>query len=175
MRPFTRLTTRALVLAGAAVALGVSAAPAGAAVKQCQTANLVTWLNTDANGTAGTIFYTLNFTNLGPKCTLRGYPGVSAVGRSGNQLGAAATRNTKKVRTITLNAPNTANKTLSTAHATVGIVDVGNFPSSACGATAANGLRVFPPNQKASSFIPYPFGACTKTGAKFLRITPIFA
>src|ERR1700751_4560834 len=39
-----------------------------------------------ANGAAGTVFYPLNFVNTGKLgCTLRGYPGVSAVTRSGQQ------------------------------------------------------------------------------------------
>ena len=82
-----RGAARALALGAAALALGGAAAPADAAVPACKTAQLVTWLNTQSNGAAGTIYYTLNFTNVGATCTVRGYPGVSAVGRAGKGAG----------------------------------------------------------------------------------------
>jgi hypothetical protein len=169
-----RGATRALALGVSALALGVAAAPADAAVPACKTAGLVTWLNTQSNGAAGTIFYTLNFTNVGAKCTLHGYPGVSAVGRAGRRLGTAAGRNSvKPVKTVTLNAPNASHGTFSSAHATLGIVDTGVFSAGVCAPTIASGLRVFAPNQKSATFIPFPFGACAHSGPKFLNISAV--
>lgn len=164
----------ALALGASALALGVAAAPADAAVPACKTAQLVTWLNTQSNGAAGTIFYTLNFTNVGAKCTLRGYPGASAVGRAGKRLGKAAVRNSvKPVKTVTLNAPNASHQTFSTAHAMLGIVETGVFSESVCGPTIASGLRVFAPNQPAATFVPFPFGACALSGPKYLNISAV--
>ncbi len=169
-----RRTARALALGASAVALGVAAAPADAAVPACKTAQLVTWLNTQSNGAAGTIFYVLNFTNVGAKCTLRGYPGVSAVGQAGKRLGTAANRNSiKPVKTVTLNAPSPSHGTFSTAHATLGIVDTGVFPASVCAPTIASGLRTFAPNQSRAAFVPFPFGACARSGPKFLSISAV--
>jgi hypothetical protein len=169
-----RRAARALALGASALALGVAAAPADAAVPACKTAQLVTWLNTQSNGAAGTIFYVLNFTNVGAKCTLRGYPGVSAVGRAGKRLGTAAGRNSiKPVKTVTLNAPNASHATFSTAHATLGIVETGVFSPSVCGPTIASGLRVFAPNQQAATFVPFPFGACARSGPKILNISAV--
>ena len=163
----------AAALASGLAAAGVAAAPAaGSAVKAstspCRTANLVVWFNTNGNGAAGTVFYKLNFTNLGSQsCTLRGYPGVSAVSLAGRQLGSAATRNNvAKVKTITIG-------TGKTASATVGIVEAGNFPSSSCGLTTAAGLKVFPPNQGASRTVWFPFAACSKKGPKYLTIQAV--
>jgi hypothetical protein len=159
-----RAAARALALGASALALGVAAAPADAAVPACKTAQLVTWLNTQSNGAAGTIFYTLNFTNVGAKCTLRGYPGVSAVGRAGKGLGRAAVRNSvRPVKTITLNAPN----------ATLGIVETGVFSVSTCAPTIASGLRVFAPDQKSATFVPFPFAACAHTAPKLLNISAV--
>jgi hypothetical protein len=126
----------------------------------------VIWINTQGNGTAGTIFYTLNLTNLsGGTCTLHGFPGVSAVNLSGAQLGrSAGWDRSQTVRTITLTAG-------QTAHATLGIVDTGALPN--CRPTTAAGLRVFPPNQTASKVIPFPFSACRSGGPTFLRIRPV--
>ena len=83
--------TLAAVMALAAVA-GPLAAPAGAAAAatapKCATSSLVVWLDTDGNGSAGSVYYNLEFTNLSARtCTLTGYPGVSAVGLGGGQLG----------------------------------------------------------------------------------------
>ena len=136
--------------------LALTNAPAaGASTPPCETGGLVIWMNTQGNGTAGTIFYTLNYTNLsGHACTLRGFPGVSAVGLRGARLGKAAGRDSgQTVKTITLT-------TGHTGHATLGIVDIGALPSSTCRPTTAAGLRVFPPNQTASKVIPFPFPAC---------------
>ena len=42
------------------------------------------------------------------------------------------------------------------------------------GRLAAAGLRVFPPNQRASKTIPFPFPACGRTGGPgFLKIGPV--
>src|ERR1700760_2636144 len=104
------LVALAAVAAGV-TALSLASGPAGAATRAsaaatpaCQTGGLVVWINTQGNGTAGTIFYTLNFTNLsGHPCTLRGFPGVSAVNLRGGMLGRAATRDTgQTVRAVTL-------------------------------------------------------------------------
>jgi hypothetical protein len=174
--PLGSLTRRAgarlLAVGACALGLGVAAAPAAAAVPACHTGQLSVWLNTQSNGAAGTIFYGLNFTNVGARCTLRGYPGVSAVGRGGKRLGTAAVRNSvKPVKTITLNAPNPSHETFSTAQAMVGIVEVGAFPSNVCHPAIASGLRVFPPNQSSAAFVPFPFGACARTGPKYLKIS----
>ncbi|HEY2318417.1 MAG TPA: DUF4232 domain-containing protein [Solirubrobacteraceae bacterium] len=169
--PRVRRTVLALcaVTAAAVSALSVAAVPsAGAAPPACRTGGLVIWMDTQGNGTAGTIFYTLNLTNLsGHTCTLRGFPGVSAVNLRGSRLGRAAARDTgQTVRTITLAAGRTA-------HATLGIVDIGVLPTSSCPPTTAAGLRVFPPNQTTSKVIPFPFAACARGGATFLRIRPV--
>jgi hypothetical protein len=125
----------------------------------------VAWLNTNGNGAAGSIFYRLQFTNLtGVKCTLRGFPGVSAVDTRGRQLGSAATRDTTtRTRTITLSNG-------VTVRATLRIVQAGNFPRSSCRPVTAAGLRVFAPNQTRAQFIPFPFSACSRSGPKYLSV-----
>lgn len=168
-------TPRRAVLAIAAAALAAltvavatsSAAPrAHAATPSCQTSGLDVWLNTSGNGAAGTIFYKLSFTNLsGHACTLRGYPGVSAISLRGRMLGHAAVRPTgARIRTVTI-----ANG--HSASATVGIVQAGNFAN--CHLVTAAGLRVYPPNQRASRTVPFPFQACSNTGPRFLNVSAV--
>jgi hypothetical protein len=129
-----------LVLATAAAAAGALTAASSEAVAAgppaCQTGGLVTWLDTNGNGTAGSIYYTLNFTNLsGRRCTLRGYPGVSAVNLRGGQIGKPATRDTfRRAKTISI-------RNGGTATTSVRIVDNGAI--SNCGMVTAAGLRVF--------------------------------
>jgi Protein of unknown function (DUF4232) len=141
----------------------------GAATPACQTRGLVIWIDTQPNGTAGTIFFTLNFTNLsGHPCVLRGFPGVSAVNLRGRMFGRAAGRDAgQPVRNVTLTNGHTA-------HAVLGIVDIGALPPSTCPPTTAAGLRVFPPNQTASKVVPFPFLACGRRGGpSVLRIRPV--
>jgi Protein of unknown function (DUF4232) len=170
-----RRAARALTLGACVLLLGLAAAPAHAAVPACKTNQLVVWLDTQSNGAAGTIFYTLNFTNVGAKCTLRGYPGISAVGRNRQQLGKAAVRdNGTKVKTVTLSSANGGGPAkANTAHSTLAIVDTGVLSPGACHPTTASGLRVFPPNQSAAAFVPYPFPACSLASASILRVRAV--
>jgi len=146
----------------------VPAVTAAATVPGCSTSGLVVWLNTQGNGTAGSIYYTLEFTNLsGRTCTLQGYPGVSAVNLGGVQLGSAAGRdNTGKVSAVTLT-------TGATATASLQIVEAGNFPPATCRMATASGLRVYPPNQTASKVIPFPFQSCSRSGPIYLRVRTV--
>jgi len=146
-------------LAAGAVALVATAAASGAvtraAAPSCSTSQLVVWLDTQGDHAAGSTYYRLRFTNLGSACTLRGYPGVSAVNLSGAQLGKAASRDPAGThRLVTLGRA-------VTAKAVVRITTVQNFPHSACRPTAAAGLRVYPPNQTSSKVVPFPFSACS--------------
>jgi Domain of unknown function (DUF4232) len=167
-RPRRAVTVLAAIAAGGGAVVAASPAAIAAGSAACQTRGLVVWLNTTPNGAAGSAFYTLNFTNLsGSRCTLRGYPGVSAVNLRGRQLGRAATRNSsRRVRTVSI-------RNGGTASTTVQIVEAGNFPPSSCGMTTAAGLKVFPPNQGASRTVPFPFPACSRSGPSVLSVQAI--
>jgi Protein of unknown function (DUF4232) len=150
-------------------ALAATASPAAPAVAAstpgCATSGLVVWLNTNGDGYAGGTYYTLNCTNLsGRACTLYGYPEVSAVNLSRQQLGSAASRN---------GPPGPAVRLARGGTATVGlqIADAYNFgnPQQPCDPVTAAGLRIYPPNQFASKVIPFPFAACSRTGPIYLR------
>jgi hypothetical protein len=184
--PFARLLGAAAVVSAAvlipAAALGAAPtagpdsvigpgavlAPTVASAPKCATSGLVVWLNTQGNGAAGSIFYTLEFTNLsGHTCTLSGYPGISAVNLAGHQLGSAATRDTAHpAHTVTL-----ANGTSATTM--LRIVQAGNFPSGSCHQVTAAGLRVFPPNLSTSKVVPFPFPACSHTGPVYLTVRAV--
>lgn len=146
-----------------ATASGSAATGGTASTPRCATSQLVVWLDTQGIGAAGSITYHVEFTNLsGHRCTLFGYPGVSAVNLTGRQLGSPGSRDrAQAAHTVTL-------RDGGTATALVRIVDAGNFPSSSCVPVTAAGLRIFPPNQAAAKVIPFPFGACSRSGPTYL-------
>jgi hypothetical protein len=163
-----------LALAPAATASALAPSAAGSAPR-CATSALVIWLDTTGSGTAGSIYYDLELTNLsGHPCTLLGYPGVSAVNLAGHQLGSAASRNTAHApRLVTLTSATATNMAGATATVVLRIVEAGNFPQSSCRQVTAAGLRVFPPGQRASKVVPFPFGACSRTGPVILQVEAV--
>jgi hypothetical protein len=162
------------VLATAALALTTFSA-AAASTPACTAAGTVVWIDTTGSGTAGSIFYALQFTNLsGHSCTISGYPGVSGVDLRGHQLGSPASRNPQHKAAVIALADGSGSSSLdTTALAVLQVTDVGNYPAAKCKQTAAAGLRVYMPGQKASSVVPFPFRACGKTGANYLSVQAI--
>lgn len=154
----------ALTPVAAIAATASPAAPAAASTPGCATSGLVIWLTPDT-GFAGGYGYHVNFTNLsGRACTLRGYPGVSAVSLSGGRLGSRASWGgfgNAKLRTVRLASG-------ATATAEVLIRNVYVLSSQSCRQGTAAGLRIYPPGQTASKVIPFPFSACSRSGPIYL-------
>ncbi len=159
-----RISAGAAVVAGLMLAPAIALASAGSPARPdaaavtplCQTPGLVVWLDTNGNGTAGTIFYKLHFTNLsGHACTLNGFPFLFAVNLAGHQVGRRAAFRPPSPHLVTLGKGKTAT-------AVLGIEDTGNFPPAACHPVTAAGLRVFPPNQTRSKLVPFPFSTCSR-------------
>jgi len=152
----------ALLIGGSSLASAQQSATA-----RCTTDRLVVWMDTEGNGAAGSVFYRLQFTNLGPhRCTLFGYPGVSAVDLHGHRLGVPAARLPAHPRRVTLRRG-------ATAVATLQIVEALNFPKSRCHPMMAAGLRIFPPNTRASRVVPFPFLACSRRGLVYMNVKPV--
>ncbi len=159
----------AILLPG--MALAATAGPAHAAPRVtapgCETPGLVIWLDTNGGGTAGSVYYNLEFTNLsGHSCTLNGFPYINAVSLTGSLLGSRAAFDNTTPGQVTLGKG-------ATVKAVLQIVDVGNLPASQCKPVTAAGLRVFPPNQTRAKVVPFPFGACSATGVVFMRMQPV--
>ena len=149
-----------------------SASPAGPVTSavSCSTSSLNVKQGL-AQGYAGGVYEVIDFTNTSnAPCSLLGYPGVSLVtGPPHTQIGLAAKRSTTsgQVKLITL-APG------ATANAQLQIVDALNYPSATCGPTKAAALKVYPPNQKASVYLPNTSEACTKS-VQTMNIGPVQA
>jgi hypothetical protein len=159
----------------AALAATASLGAAAAGTPSCTTSGLVVWLDAKGNGYAGGTDYNLEFTNLsGHTCTLFGYPGVSAVNLAGHQLGSAASRNNAHAPVVVrLASGTTANMAGTLATVVLKITDAGVYPPSACSQVTAAGLRVYPPGQTASKLVPFPLGACSRTGPVILRVEAV--
>jgi hypothetical protein len=190
MRLFTSFPSRLAAVATLACAavLGPTAAFAATAsqhaeafVPRCSTSDLVVWLNVPpGNDYAGGAYYYLEFTNLsGHACTLHGSPGVSAVSLSGRQLGSSAGGD------YSGDTPEVMLASGATASSELQIGDTGNFGQPpGCFLTqpaagqpgilpTAAGLRVYPPNQFESKFVPYPLQACAHTGPVYMHVGPV--
>lgn len=171
----------AALVAGFAVWAGpLGSNLSGAATPACTSAQLVIWINTTGNGAAGSSYYNVNLTNLGPgSCTLEGYPGVSAVSLSNQQVGSAAGRDSAThAQLVTLTSAKSArgletSTTSNTATAILQITEVENFPTPICHQIAAAGLRFFPPGDRSSKIIPFPVAACAKAGPEYLHVQAV--
>lgn len=148
-------------LIAAAAAIAVVAVTGGTAVAQdsrdstAPQADTATCRSVDlgiafgrVGGAAGTVYREVVLTNRGLRtCVLRGFPGVSYVDASGNQVGAAAVRVGERGPSLTL--PHGA-----AAIADVGFAQVDNFDPDACRKTPVWGIRVFPPDETVPLYLP---------------------
>jgi Protein of unknown function (DUF4232) len=178
MKVFPTTAARRVVAVAAAVAAGLAISTAAyaatsssgtptAVIPKCTASDLGVWVAVNqGNGAAGTIYYPLEFTNLsGHTCYLFGYPGVSALGGNGNQLGSPANWGSLASARIVNLAPG------ATAHTIVGYHDVvvGTGPECASVKLAAY-LRVYPPDQRSSTEAAFPVDACSHAGPIYMSI-----
>lgn len=180
----------ALVAAASLVPVGVAtAAPSGTSAGPRSTADpvpgpcahgqLAVWIDTHGNGALGHIYYDVHFSNISTRaCTLRGYPGVSAVNAAGRQLGQPASRSTLHAanRVVLSGVPVVRGGPTGvggTATAILRVDNADNFPAARCGRATSVGLRVYPPNQKRARFVGLPFVACAHAGVRYLTVEAV--
>lgn len=171
----------AIAAVATALTLMLTATPSAAAhttatrstatsVPKCSAADLGVWVAADLTGAAaGTLYMPIEFTNLSRHaCTLYGFPGVSALGSSGQQLGSPAAWDRLAKLSLVRLAPG------GTAYALLEYSDVvtGNCPSA--GKRLAVELRVYPPDQSRADHAYWPFTACVAKGqTHFIRVRAI--
>jgi hypothetical protein len=120
------------------------------------------------NGAAGSTYYPIDFTNSsGSACTLYGFPGVSFVTAASKQVGAAATEDSTYPRQLVTLAPG------ATAHASLRVVDAGNYPASTCKPVAVQRIRVFPPNQTTALYISLAATGCSNASVQILTVQTV--
>ena len=160
--------TAALAASGSRAAAARPAAanrPAAAVAPRCAASALTVWLGIPGDGAAGSTYFQLELSNTSAKtCTLYGFPGVSAIGRYGHQLGSAAGRDyADPIHLVTLRRG-------ATAHVLLQITDVANFRPASCDPANAVALRVYPPNDRRPVQVPFSFRACGKSGPVYLHV-----
>lgn len=173
------ITTAAVAATSPGAAPGPGAArAASAAIPECTAAigmygNVSAWVaDGQGNGAAGTVYLPLEFTNLsGQACSMHGFPGVSAISRSGQQLGSPASWASGGVfgtpRTVTV-APG------ATVHAILAYRDVLVNPGPACDAVNTTfELRVYLPDQRAAAYAFFDLEACSHAGPVYLSVGPV--
>lgn len=122
---------------------------------RCTTAELTGSL-TDGDAGAGSRFATLVLTNTGT-CELTGFPGVSYVaGEDGHQVGPAAAMDGERGGAVRLDVGGSAGAALR-------LVNVANYDAAVCMPTPVTGLRVYPPGDTASLFVPAAGTGCAGT------------
>jgi hypothetical protein len=170
-----RLTTAAAVavtactISSAAYAATASpAAPAQNATSACTVASLHTWVATSLRTeSAGITYYPLEFTNTSKSvCSLSGFPVVSAISKSGSQLGSTAGRGTQLVVPLVTLAPG------HTAHTILAYRGRMVSAGGRCGSvgTAAK-LRVYLAGLKGAAYPALGIRACSHSGPVYLTIT----
>jgi hypothetical protein len=132
-------------------------APNAAVSGECKVADLTLSLG-GGDSAAGTTYRSLRFTNSGNRtCTIQGFPGVSYVtGDEGRQVGPSAKRDGSKGAPITLRPGDVA-------HSDIGFVQVRNYDPAVCKPTEVRGLRIYPPHEYDSMFVPNPGTGCAGT------------
>jgi hypothetical protein len=157
----------AAIISAACAASSSPAAHAAPALPACTDTSIGAWIAVGHGSEAsGTTDYPLEFTNLGRStCSLSGYPVVSAISRTGVQLGSQASRGRLLVAPRVVLAPG------ATAHTTLayhgGLVSTGG----GCGhvGTAAE-LRVYLAGQHRATYAAFGFQACSGAGPVYLTI-----
>jgi hypothetical protein len=162
----------ALAISPAAYAATSSrAARAATAIPQCAGGlGLGAWVAvSQGTGAAGTFHYPLEFTNTsGHACSLFGYPGVSVIGRGGQQLGSPAGWGSLAGAQRVVLAPG------ATAHTILAYQDVAAYTGSGDRCDPVDTtveLRIYPPDQRLATYAAFSLEACSRAGVVFMSIT----
>jgi uncharacterized protein DUF4232 len=151
--------------AGQPPAPGATTPVTPAASNECKVADLSFRLG-GGDAAAGTSYRALVFTNKGSRtCTIQGFAGVSYVaGDDGHQVGPAAYRVGTKGSVITL-------KPGDSAFAPAGFVQVANYDANVCKPTEVRGLRIYPPHDYDSTFLPNAGTGCAASSLPGNQLT----
>jgi hypothetical protein len=152
------LTTQAP--ASAAQATGHARVNAKTSTPSCRASNLGVWVAADqGDGTLGTIYFPLEFTNLSTHtCTLDGFPGVSAIDNTGQQLGDSADwDHSVPAQKVTLTPGATGYAMLAYHDAVAGSCPPADLRTP-------TELQIYPPNQTFADHAIWDSPVCTAPG-----------
>jgi hypothetical protein len=158
-------TTTATVTATATAEPSTPASSAAAA--PCRTGHLRFRL-LPGEGAAGSTYFTLRMTNVSSlPCGTRGFGGVSLVtSPHGQPIGAPADRVHRGAAKAVVLQPG------GHADAVLREVNAENYPSARCRPTPTTGLRVYPPDETRSAYVPHATRACRAPSVHLLTLAP---
>ncbi|MFF4796993.1 DUF4232 domain-containing protein [Streptomyces sp. NPDC001351] len=144
------LSAGLLGLAGAGAAWSATA-PTTPSVRTCSLSDL--YVSVGGKGfAAGSVFLPIRFTNTSTtSCSLRGFPGVSALDIAHRQIGPAASRVHQHFATVRLTPAHTVSAVIRTTNGPIG---------GHCLRTSTY-LRIFPPASSASVLVPASWTICS--------------
>ena len=159
--------TAVLAITTTAASASTSGHSAPQTIPKCTASDLGVWVAADeGNGTAGSIYYPLEFTNISSQtCYLDGFPGVSTIDSTGHQLGSPASWNHQVNPSIVNLAPG------ATAHSILQYIVVVVSPQ--CNQKPASMIKVFPPGQTSSATGFWDFESCTTAKPVYLSVEAI--
>jgi hypothetical protein len=144
-----------LVVGGTATFASLTAS--AATVKNCVPSHIKV-THGPADGTAGTIYYPIVFTNTGSTCAIFGVPAIQPVaGTDHHAIGPSArslSMGEMPVRHVIAKG-----QSVSVAF---GVIEPGNYTPSTCIVRSANGVVVTLGSFVTSRFVRLPIAACTK-------------
>jgi hypothetical protein len=144
-----------------------ASATAASGPSSCRTRDLLVAV-TEGEGAAGSTYYRVVLTNTSATtCRTGGFGGVSLVGDdNGTQIGAPADRTqADRVERLTLEPG-------AKAQATLQLASADNYSAARCRPAAAEGFRVYPPDETRSAFVPTGTTGCRNEAVHLLTLTP---
>lgn len=167
-RRFTPCALATTLLLGAITAIGLTSGPgavaSGATPASCVPAQMrVT--HGPPQGTAGTTYIPLVFTNVGAACARWGVANVQPVLASRRALGPAARNQSMGEMPV--------RRVLAQGHSVsvaFGVVETGNYTASSCVARSASGVVVALASFVRPTYLRLPISVCTKRASTTTRL-----
>lgn len=155
----------ALVAGAAPFATFASSSAAGAAVTPSCVASQLSVSVGRAQGTAGTTYYPIVFTNRGGACAIWGVPAIQPVTTGRRAVGPMA-RNTS-MGMMALRHVINYGQSVSVAF---GVVVAGNYPTASCAPRRAIGVSVSLAPFVPATYRPLPITVCTLRASTTTRL-----
>lgn len=147
----------ALAVVGGLVAGGAGSVASASSPPSCTPGQMVLSVG-PANGTAGTTYYPIVFTNTGGTCVIWGVPHIQPVAGANHHAVGPAAGNASMGE---MPARHTLAKGQSVSVA-YGVVDTGNYTPSTCVAKNASGVRVSLSPFVKATYVKLSILTCTK-------------
>jgi hypothetical protein len=144
-------------VAGVSVIFSDATIASATTIKNCLPAQIIVTRGA-ANGAAGTIYYTIVFTNKGATCAIFGVPAIQPVAGSAHRAVGPLARSLSMGE---MPARHVIAKGQSVS-VTFGVIEAGNYPPSTCAVRSAKGVVVTLSTFVTPRYVQLPISVCTK-------------